>query len=458
MTLFFRGNRTSRRCQEFSLHQGLLGCDLNVLSIETLRQLLAKHTPRRYRPLVALLRSGLRHRVMIVADGEDWQLTRDAINPDLQAGVVANEYVPVIRRVAEEAFSCLVGASSGDMATARAFDIAVEPLMRTVTLSILGHLLFGHVLSLKEAARMEGVLTAVTEFRTNGVLAWVNLGLGAVFGALRLGEYQPIIFPREQRQAAHQILGWISTKIGEAKRAGLRPPLLERLEARFAAQRPARRTRSIVGEYAMMMIAGIETTASALTLAIAEIASDSTVCDQVVRESRQQPAPSSGVQSVASQFPYLHCVFRETLRRHTIVPTFLRETEEEYSIRGMDPATGSDQTVQVPPGTTLRYLPLQGHMRRSVWADPHRFDPNRFAQPLSSEQSKNYIPFGFGPQRCPGHAMATTEAILILATFFRQFDLEHKAIDGIPMKRNIVFTNRPIGLTACVRPVRPAAL
>jgi cytochrome P450 len=456
MALFVSGNKSSRRYQEFSLHQGPLGCELNIHSIETLRQLLARHSPRRYRPLVALLRSGLRHRVMIVADGEDWQLTRDAINPDLQAGVVANEYGPVIRQVAEEAFSRLADAALGDKSTAPAADIALEPLMRTVTLSILGHLLFGHVLSLEEGARMEGVLTAVTEVQMKGVLAWVNLALGAVLGALRLGEYQPVFLPREQRLAADQILAWIYAKVGEAKRAGRRPPLLERLEARFAAQRPERRTRSIVGEYAMMMIAGIETTASALTLAVAEIASDRAVCDRVVREARQPSVALSGVHGVASQYPYLHCVFRETLRRHTIVPTFLRETEAEYAIRGTDPAGGPAQTILVPAGATLRYLPLQGHMRRSVWTDPHRFDPSRFAQPLSSEQTQNYIPFGFGPQRCPGHAMATTEGILILASFFRQFDLDHKALEGIPLKRNVVFTNRPIGLTACVRPVRPA--
>jgi cytochrome P450 len=71
----------------------------------------------------------------------------------------------------------------------------------------------------------------------------------------------------------------------------------------------------------MMCVAGIETTASALTLAIAEIARDDAIRDLVVREARQQPASGPGAQHVAARFPYLHCVFRETLRRHTIVPT-----------------------------------------------------------------------------------------------------------------------------------------
>jgi cytochrome P450 len=125
---------------------------------------------------------------------------------------------------------------------------------------------------------------------------------------------------------------------------------------------------------------------------------------------------------------------------------------------GTHSATGSHQTIKVPRGTTLRYLPVQGHMRRTVWTEPHLFDPCRFASSLDSAQTQNYIPFGFGPQRCPGHAMATTEAILILAEFFRRFQLDGKAIaDGIPLKRNVIFTNRPVGVTARIRPAGSAA-
>jgi cytochrome P450 len=97
-------------------------------------------------------------------------------------------------------------------------------------------------------------------------------------------------------------------------------------------------------------------------------------------------------------------------------------------------------------------------MRRTVWTEPQRFDPCRFANSLNSEQTLNYIPFGLGPQRCPGHAMATTEAILILAEFFRRFQLEAKPLaNGIPLKRNVIFTNRPVGVTARIRPAGSVA-
>src|ERR1700677_2142104 len=104
-----------RRTRECTFRRGFFRSDLNVHSIETLRELMLTRRPRRYRPLVALLRSGLRHRVMIVADGEEWQRTREAVNAALHAGVVAADYAPVVQAVAEEAFSGLA-TRAGDTA------------------------------------------------------------------------------------------------------------------------------------------------------------------------------------------------------------------------------------------------------------------------------------------------------------------------------------------------------
>lgn len=452
--LAFKKNRDTRH-KEFSIHHSATGCELNIHSIKTARALFLKHVPLRYKPLVALLRTAMRHRVMIVSDGEDWRRTHDAINPEFQAGVVASQYAPVIRAVADEAFAKLSqramgGVHSGVLSTT-AIEIEVEPLMRTVTSSVLGYILFGRPLPLEEADYLERTLSIATKSIENGMPARINKGMAAMLSVLNLPEQQPVIIPKAQRKAVEDILGWIGDKIDQAEIAKIRPPLLESLKTRFAGRQPAELKRCIAAEYAMLFIAGIETTASALTFAIAEIANNPAVRDRVIRESRQEPAGTPSNRTLTAQFPYLHCVFRETLRRHTIVPTMLRETETDYELSGEKPGTESGIHVRVRKGSTLRYLPIQGHMRRSIWTDPRVFDPDRFAEPLTSEQTINYIPFGFGPQRCPGHAMATTEAILILLAFFKRFDIETKEIaHSIPVERNAVFTNRSIGVTARV--------
>lgn len=451
----FKINKDTR-CKEFSLHHGPTGCELNLHSIKTARALFVKHFPLRYKPLVALLRTALRHRVMIVSDGEEWRRTHDAINPEFQAGVVARQYAPVITAVADEAFAKLAHrgmrrkAVDGALSTT-SIEIEVEPLMRSVTSIVLGYILFGRPLPREEADYLETRLSTATKVIENGIEATINTGMAAILSVLHLPEHQPVAFPKAQRQALNDVLAWIGDKIDQAELANLRPPLLESLKTRYADRQPAELKRCIAAEYAMLFIAGIETTASALTFAIAEMANNPTVRDQATREARQESNGVPDSRALAAQFPYLHCVFRETLRRHTIVPTMLRQTETDYELSAEKPAE-SALNVQVCQGSTLRYFPIQGHMRRSIWTDPRVFDPDRFAGPLTSEQTINYIPFGFGPQRCPGHAMATTEAILILLAFFKRFDLETKEIaHSIPVERNAVFTNRPIAVTVRVR-------
>ena len=472
MQRFFRsGKKPADRHKEFSVHQSWRGCEFDIHSVDTLKELLAKRTPNRYQPLVALLRSALRHRVMIIADGKEWQRTHETINPALRAAALASDYGPLIVAVAEAAFANISPSSKGSSLPAAPIEIVVEPLMRKITLSILGHLLFGGALHLDEAEYLEATLTRATEGVRRGIHPWINAGLGAVFNALHVVRHQPVFLPKAQRKAMGEILRWIGGAIDEIDRRGPtapRPPLLAGLESRYSELSASERRRCIAAEFAMMFIAGIETTASALTMAIAEIARDPTVREFVTREARQQPdpesagrAPSAAVRFPSIQYPYIHCVFRETLRRHTIVPTFLRETEKEYEVCPVTAQTESTSpqaitpesrdAVRIPPGSTLRYLPVQGHMRRGVWTDPHRFDPSRFARPLNAEQTRNYIPFGFGPQRCPGHAIATAESILILATFFKNFDVEVRdARRAIAMERNAVFTNRPVGITVRV--------
>jgi cytochrome P450 len=444
-----------KRCQhaEFSVEEGRGGCQFNIHSVETLRSLFLKHKPLRYKPLVALLGTTLRHRVMIVADGDDWQKTQRAINPEFATSLVAGQYAPVIVQTADQAFAALARqppTETGELA------IDVEPLMRAVTCSVLGHILFGETLGTDEAARTERTLGAATQVVPPGLLARLNRGVGATLQAVGLAQYQPYLLPRVQRRAVRELLAWIKTRIAQAEQLQPLPPLLASLQRRYAHRRPARQRQAIAAEYAMLFIAGIETTASALTFAIAEIATHPAVREQAIHEARQSSTPDANTQPVATQFPYLHCVLRETLRRHTIVPTLLRETETDYRPTA-GPQSGPPVAVPVRKGATLRYLPLQGHMRRTVWESPLRFDPTRFSRPLTPEQSRHYVPFGFGPQRCPGHAMATTESILILRAFFRHFDLDTQPLAAnIREKRNVVFTNRPIGVLLRVRPAQSA--
>jgi cytochrome P450 len=443
--------KSNCRFTEFSVHRGPLGCEVNVTSAGTAKTLFLKHAQLRYRPLAALVRTALRHRVMIVADGEDWQRTHAAIIPYLRAASVAREYAPVIKSVADAIFDRLAERSAGVGPVPAPVDIEVESSMRVVISSVMGYVLFGQALPLGEAEYLEKTLSEVTRVVRGSIPTLINTVVAAVLRVLNCSQHQVFMLPREQRRAIRDLIGWIGAKVDAARLGAMPTPLLDSLQSRFAHHGRIRQKRCVVAENAMMLIAGIETTAAALTFAIAEIAANPSVREAVITEARRDGEAARDGEALTVQYPYIYHVLRETLRRHTIVPTMLREAETDLEVLGERAGGGCAVTVNIKRGSVLRYLPVQGNMRRSIWEQPHGFDPNRFARPLTAEQKKNYHPFGLGPQSCPGRAMAVTEIMLILKSFFERLDIEHKAItQPIAVERNALLTIRPVGVTARV--------
>jgi cytochrome P450 len=426
-----------------SVRESLTTCDVDIGSVEVAKALLARRRPLRYGPMVALMRSALRHRVMIVADGEAWQRSHDAIIPQFHAATVARDHAPVIAAVAEEVFAGL--AKGADTVT-----IEVEPLMRTITSSVMSHVMFARTLAPADAGRLERLLNAATVPITTGPCAHVNNALARAFGALKLAAWQPVAIPRLQREAVEALLDWITSEVDRAELAGIVSPLLQSLRERYAGLSRKEQTRRIAAEYAMLLIAGIETTAATLTFAVAEIANNPEIRDAVAMEARQQvdcPSSAEGAANLPLTYPYLHAVVREALRRHTIVPTMLRQAGTDFEIAADRPGSTQKAMVRIRRGSVLRFLPVRDHMRGSVWSKPHAFHPERFAR-LTPEQKKSYHPFGFGPQSCPGQPMATIECILILQALCRRFDVETKTLtQAIPVQRNVMFTIRPVGVS-----------
>ncbi len=80
----------------------------------------------------------------------------------------------------------------------------------------------------------------------------------------------------------------------------------------------------------------------------------------------------------------------------------------------------------VPPGTPVRYAIAAGHLLPSVFEDPWRFDPDRFAPPREEDRKHPYalVIFGGGPRICIGSNMAQVEVKALTAWVLRHCELE----------------------------------
>ena len=88
---------------------------------------------------------------------------------------------------------------------------------------------------------------------------------------------------------------------------------------------------------------------------------------------------------------------------------------------------------RVPAGTTVRYSIAAGHWLPTIFADPGRFDPDRFAPPREEDRRHPYalIPFGGGPRICIGVNFAQVEIKALAAHVLRSFELEPVADQAI---------------------------
>jgi cytochrome P450 len=98
---------------------------------------------------------------------------------------------------------------------------------------------------------------------------------------------------------------------------------------------------------------------------------------------------------------YLDQVMHESLRYYPPVPMFFRNVLTTKSTK-----LGNHE---LPPNTVV-YLVVQGvHHSSRYWAEPDRFDPERWSNgPVSVDayESDTFLPFGRGPRVCIGATMA----------------------------------------------------
>jgi cytochrome P450 len=95
--------------------------------------------------------------------------------------------------------------------------------------------------------------------------------------------------------------------------------------------------------------------------------------------------------------------------------------------RGADIAGG----VEVPAGAIVFIAPWVLHRHRRLWAEPERFDPERFLPGAPPPDRFAYLPFGVGPRVCIGAQFALTEAVLVLAKLVQAFRIERASNEPV---------------------------
>jgi cytochrome P450 len=251
-------------------------------------------------------------------------------------------------------------------------------------------------------------------------------------------------FPRRRLQGylathAAPIRAWIAAAIDE-RLADARAPGDDLLGVLLAARDPDTgggfSRDGLVDQVCVLFLAGHETSASALAMAVYLLGRFPQVQERLRSEVLQvlgsragAPDRSLGFEELR-QLSYGAAVFNETLRLYPPLSFFIRESQVDTELAGS----------RCPMRALVALSPWVIQRHEQHWSEPNAFRPERFLTDTPTESSTDnaggpssaddrrwardaFLPYGLGPRKCPGAAFAQQEALLVLAELVRRFEV-----------------------------------
>ncbi len=223
---------------------------------------------------------------------------------------------------------------------------------------------------------------------------------------------------RRRDRARRRIAEILGAIMGERRRSGAAPEdfMQTLMQARY---KDGRRLGDdeITGILLTVLFAGQHTSAvlaSWMGLAFA----GEPGCVAGVREEIEAVYRESGTMDLASlkRQQALERSVRECERLHPPLILLVRKVLKPLDYAG----------YTVPVGTLAMVSPAVSHRLPHVFAEPERFDPERFAPPASEDKQHHYalIGFGGGKHRCMGKNFAILQLKAIWTVLLDRFDFE----------------------------------
>jgi cytochrome P450 len=259
----------------------------------------------------------------------------------------------------------------------------MRPRMQAVTLEIILRAVFG----VDEGERLTRLRDELR--RTLNLLGNPRRAIFMVIlGPERLRRFPP--FRRNMERIDRLLFEEIAVRRDAADLAERDDILSLLLQARHEDGRPMS-DRELRDELMTLLVAGHETTATALSWAVELLSRHPAELQRLEAE----VADDDGGE-------YLDAVIKETLRLRPVIALVLRKLVEPMEIGGRLLPAG----VSVAPSIYL------AHRRPDVYPEPERFRPERFLEQPAGTYT--WIPFGGGVRRCLGASFAEFEMSVVL--------------------------------------------
>jgi cytochrome P450 len=286
--------------------------------------------------------------------------------------------------------------------------------MQSITLDIIVRVVFG----IEDGRRAHDVRTAVRTLLRTGTdrRLFFRVGVRAAITGRRPTEDDRVL--RKVTRARANLGRLLDAEISR-RRAGeggtdRKDVLAMLLEARTEDGQPLS-TSLIRDQLITLLVAGHETTATALSWAVERIARHPELQDRLAAE------------ALDGRYELIDATIKETLRARPVLPIFMREVLQPVTIGAH----------RYEPGQMIGGAAIALHRRPDLYPDPDEFRPERF---LGEHVPGTYewTPFGGSVRRCIGASFAMLEMRIVLAALLAERRLEPVDEQPEPVRRRSV--------------------
>ncbi|KAI2474296.1 hypothetical protein C4B38_000364 [Diabrotica virgifera virgifera] len=175
--------------------------------------------------------------------------------------------------------------------------------------------------------------------------------------------------------------------------------------------------QGIKDEVNTFMFEGHDTTATAISWVLRQLAIHSEYQDQIYEEiisvlgdTQKQPDLND-----LNELKVMERFIKETLRLFPAVPLIARSLDEDIELNG----------YLVPKEATVDVLIYDIHRNPKYWPEPEKFDPDRFLpENCVNRHPFAYVPFSAGPRNCIGQRFAMFEMKAIICGIMQNFSVK----------------------------------
>jgi len=395
-----------------SLQLGSLGAILLVSSPEVVREIFrlpeesfeCRQYNEHYRHVMG-------ERSLLLLDGSEHARQKTALGARFQPAALAEE-APVLLALAEE--------MAASWPEGEAF--SPRPSFHAFAFRVVLHLTLGSLQTTAADILQKRYLRNVLPQIGGSWGPWQQ------FRRLQPGIRELLAEEVAARRADHSIPGILTRLVSDADESGGGADL-----------------ESLADHVFTFMIAGVDTTACALTWCLYWLTREPEVADGLARELAEVRAEELAEERAAGlagdpaepaavdvgtllRHPGLKAAFQETLRMVPIVPTPSgRRLTREVRLAGH----------AIPAGVTLVPCPYLLHRREELYPEGDRFRPARFLERRYA--GHEYLPFGGGARRCLGEHLAEEDFKLALAAVLRHWTIESRTEgEVVPARHGIL--------------------